>query len=489
MNDSATKLDDGDDANGEDASDADVNGASASVTKPRKRKKRKSIGQQSRRTSKAKVTQQSDQSPSASAIKRGRPKNSAGAFPNLTLDDNIQQQLRQETTTLDDLGEIDSQVIIPSVEPTRGTGHTPYKKRKKRVSVGQQSRKKPRDRLPEVKEEPLDESGVTMHDVPEQQESEVRQVEDISELEEEEAQLDADDDEEEQEEDDADSQEDFSRGADATVSKTKRKKRKSIGQQRPKKTSRIGSVPIIVSKAGPRNGKQVQREAKRAKTDRDPRRLSPSVDSDLQAQAGATIPSKGRPAKAGRPKATMRPQKSANKLPSRSQTSRKVPANAIPITVYRDPSAPPEDSEDDDALTDPLRLIHTNKPKTFNAVDVLAQVTLERLSAFAHKFNGQPPTSRTQRKALELYTEEVEVRLRRLSRALDRSKGLSLMVKRLGKEERALKGQVKEIETRRKEVEEQMKEVEEKRKEFELGELLRRIGEVARKGWELERNG
>ena len=452
----------------------DLNPASSG----KKRKKRKSIGQQAMRKSRPVGPPPQHPLDLDTPRRRGRPKAASQQPPDTEdLENTIQDQLRRENADLDGATTAEpDDVVLQSVEPIVNTGNTPHKfKRIKRVSIGQQSGRKAKHGLQTVKEEPA-EGDATMDEIPPT-----------------EADLEEDEDEESQH--DLDEEPIAKPAKKSRQDKPKRKKRKSIGQQRPKRppASSPGAQP---SRSDQR--KRVQKAAPKAHTKPVkplPPRREASEHHTIHSSASASdhpSPPPGKKAR-GRPpltSTTKPPPRRMDKLPPKKKKKQKTtqkhphPTSTIPITVYRPPSptSPPSPSSPNPITSTSAAAI---KPGTFNPADVLAQITLERLTKLAAKL---PPakTSRTQRKALSLYTSELEGRMRQLSGALDTNRALKIRVKEVGKRERGLRREIKGVEGERAGVQAERAGFERVVKRGELEAALRRIAEVARRGWEEE---
>lgn len=446
----------------------------------KKRKKRKSIGQQAMR--KSRPVGQPPQRPLDldTPKRRGRPKALNPQPPDTEdLENTIQDQLRRENADLDGgtTAELD-EVVLQSVEPAVNTGNTPLKfKRKKRISAGQQSGRKARHGLPTVKEETA-EGDATMDEIPPT-----------------ETDLAADEDEESQ--DDLD-EEPIAKPAKSRQGKPKRKKRKSIGQQRPKRPP-VSSPGIQTSRSDQRKRvKRPPRPAQKGHTKpfKPPPRREASELHTTQASASASdhpppAPGKkarGRPALTSATKPAPAPSPIEKHPPKKKNKKKQAPADTIPITVYRPPThtSPPSPSSADHITSAAASAAPASvAPKTFNPADVLAQITLERLTKIASKLPAAH-ASRTQRKALALFTQELEGRMRQLSGAWDTNRALQVRAREMGKREKGLRKEIKAVESEREEVKTGRAVLEREVKRGKLEAALRRIAAIARKGWEEE---
>ena len=446
----------------------------------KKRKKRKSIGQQSSKRVKAQVSPQGNVDKSSKG--RGRPK---AAEPTVDSDDSIGDQLGAVDAEFEpEVSARTGPIVLQSVEPTVGTGSTPRKpNRKNRVSIGQQSRKKARSAMVTVKEEPgNEEEGLLMADSVQENGIDVEQ-----ESQQEEVEIE-------------DIRPTKNHSMKRNETKMKRKKRKSIGQQRPRRISGNALAPgepsakSTMSSYGHPTLESNSRPTPTLVASAHASLQNPNDQSeDLEANLDQPQPkSKSRhPAKSLKtikisatprlPKPLL--QSKVAKDPRPTATKRQS-ANTIPITVYRAPT-PESDSLDSDNEEDLTNIPPTSK--SFNAVDVLAQITLERLTKLADKLSAQPTATRTQHKALELYTQQLEQRLRQLSRALDTNAAMKVKAKALGKQEREVRRELKEVVAEKKRVRERAEKLEKERRRGELEGLMGRIQEAVRKGWAMEK--
>jgi len=278
----------------------------------------------------------------------------------------------------------------------------------------------------------------------------------------------------------------------------KRKKRKSIGQQKPKRTSTNAVAPgkpfaAISTKAATKKKSTPNRKPNvlsRRPRGRPAKNSEPaeheneeSDDADIpEGSFGPSLPNQ--PLKRGRPKistksqmrtsAALKPRsnpKSTQPKAHKTLSAKSQPTGtSVPITIYRPPSP---SSSDPDLLT--------KLPNTFNPIDVLAQVTRERLSKIISKPN--PPKMQ---KVHKLYRRELEERLLLLTRAKDMNTSLNAQVKKAVGEENGLKKELKDLEAERKRVQERRNEIEGEMKSRELEALLGKIAGVVSKGWARE---
>ena len=457
----------------------------------KKRKKRKSIGQQATRRSKQKPESRAQPKIVKPGQARGRPRADEPAATVEGEHDDMPAQTPAEGVEPENEFASREEPVMQSVEPTENTGFTPRKaKRKRRVSVGQQSKRKAKPTMATVEEESSDEEQASMKEPVNEDSQEQAASADEHEVE---GRVVA-----------RDKVPEISKGP--KQAKPKRKKRKSIGQQKPKRATTHASQPSRPSeqKAGvkrpwpPKSKAKPPRKQKAPKFD-DPVSQAENDDADAESDARPAQPkSRGRPPinppkKTQKSTSTTKPHssKTAPKIkqrkPSKPTTTRPPPTTSVPITVYRPLTPSSSSASEDDADPSHYHRAPPTTSKTFNPVDVLAQITLERLKKLSSNLSAQSFTTRTQRKTLELYTKEVEQRMRQLSGALDTNTALKARVKEVAKEEREARKEVKGVEGERRAVGERMQGLEARRKRVELEGLLGRIEGVARRGWEMER--
>ena len=422
-----------------EGSNEDVNQKS----KVKRRKKRKSIGQQA--TKKAKSKSNSKVSPiqptrmdvvkpePLSSPVQGEDTSRVDDFP---VDTEDQAQIRQELQGAADEGMRDS--LVGDVNQEKASKTTQKRKQK---SIGQQLKK-----AGPTKNEPKGGQVAPeahMYSLPASTFAFGHIVDSEAEH--------GSDDEEEQETEDEEPEQDMEEEASENplfvpsgLAKTKRRKRKSIGQQTRKRTSAGASkLPVITKQAA-----TTRKNTTNTTTNKAP-------------------PSESRPA--------------SSKPKSPTTKTRPAPANTIPITIYRpSPSVhSSSSSEDEDPLTAPL----PPPTKTINAVDVLAQISRELIQKAASSTNI---SSRSQ-KTIQLYGRELEERMKQLGQALSTNAALGKRVRGLNGEDRQLKKALKEVESEQELVKEKMEEAKKLRDANRLVELLEGIGRVARRGWEMER--
>lgn len=237
--------------------------------------------------------------------------------------------------------------------------------------------------------------------------------------------------------------------------KPKRKKRKSIGQQKPKRPSTGGSSkkPVTNQKAAPNHFQKQPKPKSKA------------------------------------PPATARKRQHSYPKPATASKPREPPANTVPITMYRPP--PKDDAaeatqnessnSDHDPLTDPL----PPPPHTLNAIDVLSQVTRELVAKTA----SNPQLSSRSQNTMRLYGQELEGRMNQLGQALATNAALGKRVRRLNAEEKGTRREVEEVVSEREGVRERIQEATGLQRGMRLGTLLARIAGWAKRGWEREAAG
>ena len=180
--------------------------------------------------------------------------------------------------------------------------------------------------------------------------------------------------------------------------KSKRKKRKSIGQQKIKR---------------PSTGK-------------------PAKPSTVATQKAAS----NLPAKISKPKST---QQRSTALKSNAGKPRAPPTNTVPITIYR--PAPQshkqgqdgqEAGEDEESDPDPLTAPLPPPTKTITSIDVLSQVTRELVAKPASNANLSTRAQTT----IEMYGRELEARMKQLGQALATNGPLGKRVRAVNGEDR-----------------------------------------------------
>jgi hypothetical protein len=299
--------------------------------------------------------------------------------------------------------------------------------------------------------------------------------------------------------------------------KPRRKKRRSIGQQigRPKKKATDIAIP-----SGP-----MEREAPVTKTAKIPKsrtlvtapsstrpkakskrlpmpaeEVVPIATNNTPNEPPEAVPAqkkRGRPRKADASKPPPRTTKPTHlriqkPKPTKATTARNPPKNTIPITFYAPPS--PSTAEPD-TLHDPLSNPAPKAPipKTINAVDVLSQTCLEILAqtstSLAEKADVLPDQKAVfnrRKKTVDLYSDELQDRLFHLTTTLNTNTSLTAQLRKAVAEERALKKVVRSLEAERKIMKQRREEVVKAKKAKELEKMLEGIEHAVRKGRELE---
>lgn len=298
--------------------------------------------------------------------------------------------------------------------------------------------------------------------------------------------------------------------------KPRRKKRKSIGQQsiRPKKKATDTATPskttdtkasLTKRVTDPKSKKPVNAASStrpKAKTTRFPTPAEEVVPDPIDTADDPPEPVQA-PKKRGRPRKNDAPQiPSPTTKPSQPRiqkpkstkvnTTRKAPKNTIPITFYAPPSP---SASDTDPQIDPLSNPTTRAPtaKTINAVDVLSQTCHEMLAttnaSLAEKARSLPDQRAKytrRKKTVDIYSEELEDRLFQLTTTLNANTSLATQVREARAEERALKKEVKAVKAEREDIKLRTEEVLKAKKARELEKLLNGIKGAVRKGWEME---
>ena len=425
-------------------------GGAVQKTGAKKRKKRKSIGQQATKRAKAKTKVSPKQQRAVSEVKPESmspslpPEGSSrlDIFP-AALQDPAEAQIQHELAGAAERGMRDSLVGDTGDEGLNkaGQGH----KRKPKQTRDRKIKMPRRAKISDVRDPAIDPHLYSLpmsvpttehYDDPDDQdeEGELALVEE------------QDDDDEE----DPESEEDEQGETDKEYTdikpppppdqkppiptKAKRKKRKSIGQQRPKRPSTGHSTkptPLPTTKKQP-------------------------------------------------------PQPPRNPRPSsQPNTTRQPPANTIPITIYRPPPlhSPDSDNDDDDPDPDPLTAPLPPQASTLNSIDVLSQMTRELLEKTA----ANPSLSTRAQRTIELYGRELEGRMKQLGQALATNAGLGKRLREVRKEERRVRGDLEGVEGELEGVREKVVEGREVERGVRLGGLMGGVGEVARRGWAWER--
>jgi hypothetical protein len=309
--------------------------------------------------------------------------------------------------------------------------------------------------------------------------------------------------------------------------KVRRKKRKSIGQQRPKTRSTDLATPVratgnrkpIAKPSAPvehkqagtskaiRAGRKIRRSPEPLENESEgEREVSDAEEAELEVSQPKS--GRGRPKKptASRPrqKATttkstkLRTHDSKPRPKSARASSLKIrnpPKNSIPITIYGPPS-PASTASNSDVFDDPLTTIAAPPPptKTINAADVLSQICRELIGKTATSLAeraDEDPTRRGEwkrkRRTVEMYQEELGAKLLQLTRVMNTNTSLNVQVRAATKEVRALKKEIKELEEETEIAKQRKEEVLKAKKARELEELLSGIAGAVKRGWELQK--
>ncbi len=193
-----------------------------------------------------------------------------------------------------------------------------------------------------------------------------------------------------------------------------------------------------------------------------------------------------------------RPQKPKPQRQPSSPPPRPPPRNTIPITIYRplSPVSPTSTSTPtSDVFSDPL----TNLPQlpptqpTLTAPSILSQITRELLSKTITSLTSLASANPTQRsglqrrkKTVEAYGVELEARLMQLTRAVGENEVLGRRVREIGREERELRRTVADVEEEREGLRVRREEALKEREKGRLEGLLKGIERVVSRGWEMQ---
>ena len=308
--------------------------------------------------------------------------------------------------------------------------------------------------------------------------------------------------------------------------KPRRKKRKSIGQQKPKRkptdlstlerqgskspasthTAEAVKLKKLSAATSTRGEGRMRKPAETA--EEEIQNPAPNVTEDENDPPTATEPKKkrGRPKKtdvppASNPPAVRKAPKSRvqkPKQPSKAASSSipklpKAPQNTIPITIYR-PASPTSDAaefeNEDDPLADSQHYLPT---QTVNAVDVLSQISREIIAksgaSIEQQADNDPANAsglNRQKETVDMYREELEARLFELTKTLDVHSSLTSRLRAAVKEERALKKEIKVLEAEREKIRERKEELMKVGEKRKLDVMLSGIAGAAKRGWEME---
>lgn len=298
--------------------------------------------------------------------------------------------------------------------------------------------------------------------------------------------------------------------------KSKRRKRRSIGQQsifrqkgKKKSTSLDISVRLASRKqAEPKPATQLKTKnigtATTSRATARSRRRPQTVDDEPPIdEEGGPIPDlepeasddkKGSASKNSRP----RPQKPKPQRQPSSRTPRPPPKNTIPIIIYR-PVSPVSttgtSTPTSDVFSDPLTNLPQPPPTqaTLTGPSILSKMTRELLSKTTTSLTSLASANPAQRSALqrrkktvEVYGAELEARLIQLTRAVGENEVLSRRVRASGKEERELRRAVADVEEERERIKVRREEALKEREKGRLETLLKGIEGVVLRGWEMQ---
>lgn len=171
---------------------------------------------------------------------------------------------------------------------------------------------------------------------------------------------------------------------------------------------------------------------------------------------------------------------SDNTVPHRQRSTSSEPKTGLPITTHRltNTSALPTITEDNEATSsDELNPISSTRTAP-NAVDVLAQICRETVSAALAKFRATATSSGLKRKveALESFGQEIESRLFDMSAAVENRLTLEARVRTSKREKSSMQARWVEVRSQREEVALRMDRVRREHWESE---------EVGAQGWKL----
>ncbi|MCJ1373382.1 Mucin-21 [Loxospora ochrophaea] len=366
------------------------------------------------------------------------------------------------------------------------------KKRKKRKSIGQTSRKRVKVELPTVQESsPLPTNSpkqtTQLAERPEQRRATSTNDESIP-------------------------AETSSKGP---LQKSRRKKRKSIGKIPKKRKVSLGGIQSILSPSIQQQDLHVPTSttstpaslSKRIRNTRPPKNLSPPGDKVHEAESASqtssqdpppsSIPERkkrGRPRKSPIPAPTQektprvkRPPAPKTKRPKASSTRptpRVTSSSSVPIAIHR-LAHPPNTTT---SSLSPLRL-----PTAPNAADVLSQITSETLTTTTTTTtNPSTSTSTTHHRAL--YHHTLSAHLLSLSTALAHEALLRTHLRRAGKKQAALRKQLVELRREKSELMlrgdrvrgKEEREAEGDAREEELERVIRGVRGVVERGRERE---
>ncbi|KAL9102660.1 MAG: hypothetical protein Q9163_002213 [Psora crenata] len=442
----------------------------ATAQSPKKRKKRKSIGQRSSKRLKTMGSPHMQLQSNKSDPRRGRPSRKAPSPIIEALNDDMnhtyQNQTRKETTEPSSQARRTEQefVELPGVQPI--SGHKSKEAQKmKRVSIGPQPTEMVQSTISTVKEEPAEEEVSSLQQASENQAAYTEQADEPE-----------------------PHVQDRHPPTSTRQAKPKRKKKRPIGQQRPKRASKDIPAPlkaVLGSGAVRRVGRPATRPQAGVNIADDKRQQVSAGGVNSQSIPAERAPRPGRPKKV--PSNTDDPQPRAKastktRNPPKPASSRAPVKKSIPVPAYRTPTPSLSLASDD------IAEVHstTQSPKAPTTVDTSAQLTIERLEELSRKLSSQSPASSSEQETLELYMVELEKRTGQLSRALETNAAVSKRVAAVEKDERQLKMEIKRVGDEKKRACERMEELLKEQKRAQLEDLLGRIASVVAKGWEME---
>ena len=288
--------------------------------------------------------------------------------------------------------------------------------------------------------------------------------------------------------------------------KPKRRKRRSIGQQsisrqKGKKKSTGLDIPVRpTSKKQPEPKSATQLTTKNVGTATASRATARSRRRPQTVDDESSIEDEDEPI----PKATVasnpsRPRPQKPKASTRAL--RPPPRNTIPITIYR-PASPDSTTSTStptsDVFSDPLTDLPQPPPTQaiLTGPSILSQMTRELLSKTTTSLTSLASANPTQRSALqrrkktvEAYGAELEARLIQLTRAVGENEVLSRRVRESGREERELRRAVADVEEERERIRLRREEALRGREKGRLERLLKGIEGVVLRGWEMQWSG
>lgn len=481
----------------------------------KKRKKRKSIGQQSMKAKLNKTQTTPKPVQQAMQKKAPKPKSALAVQPSreeLRVQAQVnglpfggeQHPLAPEVTEARDFA-----AEAADLGPEGDEAIKPKGRKRKRISIGQQFQKRAKPTSAKLPKDTVPEGGIVVA----------------------EHMTDASQSQDENAEDVADAANDAIEGQDPAIEvaesqnrqKSKRKKRKSIGQQRPKSKSTesafVGSP--AKKRAPPRRGSGLSKTKRAAAAFNSGAAGSkPPIDEDVQievesiseaAEAPAVVPKfpkkRGRPKKDDAPLAR-KPSKSPKPPQHRKEGSaptikppkaassrvRKPPKNSIPITIYGPPSPAGSDSDVSDIEDDPITSTTALPPnRTINPVDVLSQICREMIhktgNSLAEKAREDPERRgefKRKKRTVEMYGEELNARLLQLTKTLNTNNALTTRLRDATGEAKLLKKEIKAVEEERGKVKQRREEALKVKKAKELESMLSGIAGAVKKGWEMQ---